>query len=508
MGYAVGRAVTLHTTAAGLTVRLIQGRHRISGSNSGAASAVLVEPYDSSTNVRVVPSAAADTSAMLHLSVQGPFTFDARDITAGLSSAGLIYASGGVSNVRVWFNNITVLGSLPGQSTSQPVANAPSSLGFSSTVVTQNCGNAFFSTFRAGMATGLGGDAFSGQMYVIDCESSDMVFVTGAHADLWQAFASGTARWSQRENIIIYNLVGYNNDSQGLFVDQGGGDGEVVSMWVENFVMQKTGLSSQFSQYGMISRNVHLRHCTVDQTWMFQNSNVHTATQCSIRRCSFLSMGRTGTAVQATIESNWTIDQNHFATFSAWGTNGTTGAEGFTDTASRDYSPAVGSALLDRYVSPGGERDATNRLLSTDAVASASIGARQPVATLAATVDGNAITSGGSAAASGVSGGSTTLVFTIGGPIGSVLVVDAGSVGGGLSAMVPPTLPRTLTAGGTTTTATFTATLGSSPGTFNVGTDALADFTGTVTWASGSDFPFRARMGGSFRNPTGGIRRR
>jgi hypothetical protein len=467
-----------------------------------------VEPYDSSTNVRIVPSDAANASAMLYLSAQGPFVFDARDITPGLTNAGFIYASGGTPNVRAWFNNITVLGSLPGQSTSPPVVNAPDALLFSATVVTQNCGNGFFSTYRAGLSTGMGGDVFTGQVSVIDGEADDIVFVTGAHADLWQAFATGTSRTSQRENIILYNLVGYNNNSQGLFIDQGGGDGDFCSVWVENFLMQKTGLSTQFSQYGMRSRNVHLRHCTVDQTWMFQNSDVHTATNCSIRRCSFLAMDRTATAVKATIEAAWTIDENHFATGSSWGTNATTGSAGFTNDAARDYSPAAGSALLDRYVSPDDERDATNRLLSTDAVASASIGARQPVATVTATVDGTSITSGGSAAASGVSGGSTTLVFTVGGPIGSVLVVDAGSVGGGLSAMVPPTLPRTLTSGGTTTTATFTATLGTSPGTFNVGTDALADFTGTVTWASGSDFPFRSRMGGSFRNPTGGIRRR
>lgn len=508
MSYAVGRAVTLHTTAAGLTVRLIQGRHYISGWDSSAASAVLVQPFDLTTNVRLVPSAAAQASGMLYVSVQGPFTFDARDITPGETNAGLLYASGGVPNVRAWFNNITVLGSLPGQSTSLAVVNAPSALLFSATVITQNCGNGFIGAYRAGLATGMGGDVFTGQASVIEGEANDLVFVTGAHADLWQAFAAGTARTSQRENIILYNLVGYNNNSQGLFVDQGGGDGDICSMWVENFLMQKTGLSTQFSQYGMRSRNVHLRHCTVDQTWMFQDSDVHTATNCSIRRCSFLAMDRTSTAVKATIESNWTIDQNHFVTAPTWGTNATTGSAGFVNTTSRDYSPAVGSALLNRYVSPGNERDATNRLLSTSGAASASIGARQPVATLAATVDGNAITSGGSAAASGIPGGSTTLVFTVGGPTGAVLVVDAGSVGGGLSAMVPPSLPRTLTAGGTTTTATFTATLGTSPGTFNVGTDALADFTGTVTWSSGSNAPFRARMGGNFRTPTGGIRRR
>ena len=144
-----------------------------------------------------------------------------------------------------------MLGSLPGQSTSPTVVNAPSALLFSATVVTQNCGNGFFNTYRAGLSTGMGGDVFTGQVSVIEGEANDIVFVTGAHADLWQAFATGTSRTSQRENVILYNLVGYNNNSQGLFVDQGGGDGDMCSMWVENFVMQKTGLSIQFSQYGM-----------------------------------------------------------------------------------------------------------------------------------------------------------------------------------------------------------------------------------------------------------------
>jgi hypothetical protein len=514
--YAIDRCVTLHTTAAGLTVSLIQGRHKIASNNASATttSAITFVPFDSSGNARLVPSTSTTANRMAGTVVQGPFVYDARTIFSNPWDTGLFYDVNSVANKRAWLDNVTVLAVAAGFSTANSVVNSvPTSFFLTLSRITQRSGHdAFTSGGASRLVRGcniydIGADSY-GNGSVIDSTCSGMLLVSGAHPDVWQWFKSGTARDTQCDNIILYGITGYNNDTQGLFMGGTGGNNELWSFWMSNCVLEKTGLSTQFSQIGRTVRNFHVQHVTTNQSLIFVSTDTHTATRSSMRRCAFADLQVTAGAVKATLEAAWTFDDNNFVTGGTWGTNGTTGAAGYVNEAARDYSPGVGSVLLNRYTAGNDERDVFNRLLSSDAGAKASIGAVQPTGTLTATVDGNAIVSGGSAAASGVSGGSTTLVFTIGGPTGAVLVVDAGSVGGGLSAMVPPTLPRTLTSGGTTTTATFTATLGSSPGTFNVGTDALADFTGTVTWASGSDFPFRARMGGSFRNPTGGIRRR
>lgn len=264
-------------------------------------------------------------------------------------------------------------------------------------------------------------------------------------------------------------------------------------------------------------------NCSTEDTWAFDPTSAGRTLNISnlyMIDSVWANIQRTAAGTTNGLAACWFVNQHRIANSGSTVPAGyltTTGSTltdlvvSLDDNAADFFAPKTGGLLLNRASTrPNGfpRRDVLGRLLSTDGTARASVGAVQPIATLTATVDGNAITSGGSAAASGTTGGSTTLVFTVGGPTGAVLVVDAGSVAGGLSSMVPPSLPRTLTSGGSTTTATFTATLGSSPGTFNVGMDLLADFTGTVTWSSLSDYPFRARAGGSFRNPTGGIRRR
>jgi hypothetical protein len=348
-------------------------------------------------------------------------------------------------------------------------------------------------------------DIFSGSssglnLLVTRCDASD----TAYHSDTVQ-FVGG-------EDNRIFRFM----DNRDRPSSQGPVFSNASGLTVQNIAYEQVfgdaDATSQVAQLGNGTfRNMVFKGMTVGDAFTFNGgSGAVTLDRVVFRDCFFQSVSTVSTVnnLFGTYFNNC-----HFQTGTARGlnqTSGSTDADLFVQVATPAnddyYRPKAGSVLLNRGSTLGG-RDATGRLLSSDAGARPSIGGLQPLATMTATVDGNAITSGGSAAASGIPGGSTTLVFTVGGPTGAVLVVDAGSVGGGLSAMVPPTLPRTLTSGGTTTTATFTATLGSSPGTFNVGTDALADFTGTVTWASASDFPFRARMGGSFRNPTG-IRRR
>lgn len=190
------------------------------------------------------------------------------------------------------------------------------------------------------------------------------------------------------------------------------------------------------------------------------------------------------------------------------GENATQDTPAFANAASNDYGPASGSTLLNRVRTPlYVPFDLLGRRLSVDSTARATGGAVQPAPTMTVTANGASVTSGASVDL-GPSTRNLSLVATVGGLTGAVLVVDAGSVAGGISSLVPPTLPRTLTAGGSTTTATFTAALGVSPGTFSIGTDALADHTGTLTWTLIDEGTFRGRMGSTFRTPTGGIRRR
>jgi hypothetical protein len=225
---------------------------------------------------------------------------------------------------------------------------------------------------------------------------------------------------------------------------------------------------------------------------------------------TYFGLGRTGNWAQLFGVNYY---DNNFGPGSSfpwenYGVGSTVATPIFANAGADDYGPATSSTLLNRARTPlYVPFDLLGRRLSVDSTAKATGGAVQPVPTLAVTASGTSVASGATVDIGPVSN-PLTLVGTVGGLTGAVLVVDAGSVGGGISAMVPPSLPRTLTAGGSTTTATFTATLGVSPGTFNIGSQELADYTGTVEWTLlTNDFPFRARMGGSFRNPTG-IRRR
>jgi hypothetical protein len=424
----------------------------------------------------------------------------------------------------VWLDSCYVLHNSRWQR-SQTHANVQTSGGFAYSIAT-NC-----NTLRFTVSAHVVRDQFIGSFandiltltwaaMNVDADDTNATG-TDAHADGFQLQAA------EGGNRMIWNLRTLNNSffQPAPFINCGGSTNPPAQCAFVN-MLQAIDDTANIGSVSVASgtsvwTNWLWINCSTEDAWAMNPSAGATLSMSNIYMVESVWADIQRTAVGTTngLAACWFTNQHRILNSGGSVAAGylTTTASSLTDlvvslddNAADFFAPKTGGLLLNRAgTRPNGypRRDVVGNMLSVDGTAKASVGARQPVATVTATVDGNAITSGGSAAATGVSGGSTTLVFTVGGPTGAVLVVDAGSVGGGLSAMVPPTLPRTLTSGGTTTTATFTATLGSSPGTFNVGTDALADFTGTVTWASGSDFPFRARMGGSFRNPTG-IRRR
>lgn len=208
---------------------------------------------------------------------------------------------------------------------------------------------------------GIKDDAFSRMALVLNCESVNSTFVSGAHPDGYQTVHSDDRyRTTYNENCIVDGLY-IEGECQGLFVS----DGYVDSVWFENLIIdyELDAGSIQKSQWvADNANNVHIRHCYFNQEFSFNGTGAHSSTNCSIKYnvfdggCEFA-----GGAVEATTEAAIDIDVNHFATGSdaTPGTNTTTGDPNFVtgQTGAFQFRPDTGSDLLSRY-SPGlGEYD-------------------------------------------------------------------------------------------------------------------------------------------------------
>jgi len=171
------------------------------------------------------------------------------------------------------------------------------------------------------------------------------------------------------------------------------------------------------------------------------------------------------------------FDNYQSATF-GWVSGGidyTTDTGVYVNAGSNDWTPDTGSTLLGRLIDPLISKDAAGHGVSTDATAAACVGALQPIPTISATFDGQAVADGGAVDVGTWNAGTKSGVFTVGGLTGAVATISDALWG--LEAV--GSVPATLTKGGATQT--FTAACpasGHTPG------DVLS-----VTW-DGSGSPF------------------
>lgn len=175
--------------------------------------------------------------------------------------------------------------------------------------------------------------------------------------------------------------------------------------------------------------------------------------------------------------------------------------EATDDDAAGFLVPKAASVLLDRSPAsarPNGwpKHDVFGRLRSQDAAGQASIGAAQPFPTLTATYDGDSISDGGTVTETA---GTKNLVMSAAtGIVGSVVYISSAGLGGTVTGT--DASPYTLTAGGSTESATIVTTLAAGAGTIDISYDLSSVFDFDITGQSGAGF-FRQRGGKRQRWP-------
>jgi hypothetical protein len=196
------------------------------------------------------------------------------------------------------------------------------------------------SIIRNHTMTRITSDAWTGgEKLVVNSSVTDIdPGTTGAHPDFHQSYCVAPD-WV--ENVILYNVRGYECISQGLFGSR------LRNAAFVNVLMEKVN-TVMYSQYSGPMENVLFLHMDIiSQSWLWRGTgtNAYTATEVSSLNNVFHTMGLAEDATAAGL----TIDRNHFVGTTGMGDNRTTGDARFVDAASNNYrlaadSPAWGTA--------------------------------------------------------------------------------------------------------------------------------------------------------------------
>lgn len=195
------------------------------------------------------------------------------------------------------------------------------------------------SIIRGHTMTRITSDAWTGGgKLVVNCSVSDIdPGSTGAHPDFHQSYCVAPD-WVQ--DVILYNVRGYECISQGLF------GGRLRNSAFVNVLIEK-GNTVMYSQYSGPMENVLFLHMDIIyQSWLWRGTgaNAYQATEVSVINNIFQSMSLYENATAAGL----TIDRNHFVSTTSMGANKTAGDARYVDPATNNYriasnSPAWGT---------------------------------------------------------------------------------------------------------------------------------------------------------------------
>jgi len=161
---------------------------------------------------------------------------------------------------------------------------------------------------------------------------------TGAHPDFHQSY---TRPPNFVEDVILYNVRGFDCKSQGLF------GGRLRNSAFVNVLFER-GDTVAYSQYSGPMDNVLFAHISlIKQSWLWRGKgeDAYTPTDVNFVNCLLNSMGY-GEGV--TPQPGLVLDHNNFSAGKPLGTNSTTGDPKYVDMKGKDFhidpsSPAAGN---------------------------------------------------------------------------------------------------------------------------------------------------------------------